>query len=113
MKCSVTGQDREKVLAAREHISGIARSAESPEPPSYEVGRRYTGRIKRVVDYGLFVEMPGGNDALLHISKIGRERTENLAERYHEGEEIEVVVLDQKGRKIELATPEYYEGLEG
>jgi len=109
----VTGQDRDKVQAAKEHISGIVQSAVVSETPRYEIGGHYTGRIKRVVDYGLFVEMPGGNDALLHVSKIAPERMENLAERYREGEEIEVIVLDQKGRKVELATPEYYQAKEG
>jgi polyribonucleotide nucleotidyltransferase len=32
---------------------------------------------------------------------------DDLAQRYKEGDEIEVVVLEQNGRKIELATPEY------
>ncbi len=56
--------------------------------------------------------MPGGIDALLHISKIGKERVENLRDRYHPGDRIEVVVLEQKGRKVELATPEYVESLQ-
>ncbi|WP_457605687.1 polyribonucleotide nucleotidyltransferase [Nitratifractor sp.] len=107
----VTGQDREKVQAAKEHITGITEAAESASDrfPAFEKGKRYTGTIKRIVDYGLFVEMPGGNDALLHISKIAKDRVENLRDRYHEGEKIDVVVLDQQGRKIELATPEYVE----
>ncbi len=108
-KVRVTGRDREKVRAAREHISGIAANAQTPETPTFEIGKHYTGTVKRIVDYGLFVEMPGGIDALLHISKIGKERVENLRERYRPGEQIEVVVLDQKGRKVELATPEYVE----
>jgi len=106
----VTGQEKEKVLAAKEHITQIAEKAETKEFPKYEAGKRYLGKVKRIVDYGIFVEMPGDYDALLHISKIGKERVANLKERYHEGDEIEVVVLEQKGRKVELATPEYLEG---
>jgi polyribonucleotide nucleotidyltransferase len=44
---------------------------------------------------------------LLHISKVAKGRVNDLAQRYKEGDEIEVVVLEQNGRKIELATPEY------
>ena len=112
-KVRVTGKDRDKVLAAREHISGIAANAKTVEIPTYEKGKRYSGTVKRVVDYGLFVEMPGGIDALLHVSKLGGEGGEDLRERFHPGEKIDVVVLDQKGRKVELATPEYYEASQG
>jgi len=44
---------------------------------------------------------------LLHISKVAKERVSNLPERFHEGDEIDVVVMDQKGKKVELATPEF------
>ena len=59
------------------------------------------------VDFGLFVEMPDGYDALLHISKVAKERVNNLPERYKEGDMITVVVMEQKGKKVELATPEF------
>jgi polyribonucleotide nucleotidyltransferase len=104
----VTGSDEAKVRAAREHISNIASSRnEMKSVPHYEKGKKYRGKIKKIMDYGLFVEMPGGYDALLHISKMGKERAINLNDMYHEGDEIEVVVLEQKGRKVELALPEY------
>lgn len=98
----VTGHDREKVKAAREHIEGIA-TKEEPEVPRYQIGEIYRGTVKRIVDYGLFVEMPGGYDALLHISKMAGHRLDE----YVPGQEIDVKVLDQKGRKVELALPEY------
>ncbi|WP_292654397.1 polyribonucleotide nucleotidyltransferase [Nitratifractor sp.] len=98
----VTGHDREKVKAAREHIEGIA-TREEPSIPQYHIGETYRGTVKRVVDYGLFVEMPGGHDALLHVSKMAGHRLDE----YAPGQEIEVKVLDQKGRKVELALPEY------
>ncbi len=98
----VTGHDRDKVKAAREHIEGIA-TREEPAIPRYHIGETYRGIVKRVVDYGLFVEMPGGHDALLHVSKMAGHRPEE----YQPGREIEVKVLDQKGRKVELALPEY------
>jgi len=41
---------------------------------TYEVGKTYRGRVKKVVDFGVFVEMPDGFDALLHISKVAKER---------------------------------------
>jgi len=74
----------------------------------YTVGDTYQGTVKKIVDFGMFVEMPDGFDALLHISKVRKERVNNLHELYSEGDEIAVVVLEQKGKKVELATEEYY-----
>jgi polyribonucleotide nucleotidyltransferase len=102
----VSGDDKEKVAAAKEHIKKIA-DAPVKKQMTYEVGKTYRGKVKKVVDFGVFVEMPDGFDALLHISKVAKERVNNLPERYHEGDEIEVVVMEQKGKKVELATPEY------
>jgi polyribonucleotide nucleotidyltransferase len=102
----VSGDDKEKVAAAKEHIKKIA-DAPVKKQMTYEVGETYRGKVKKVVDFGVFVEMPDGFDALLHISKVAKERVNDLSERYHEGDEIDVVVMEQKGKKVELATPEY------
>ncbi|HHH37151.1 MAG TPA: S1 RNA-binding domain-containing protein, partial [Epsilonproteobacteria bacterium] len=102
----VTGEDKEKVHAAKKHILTIA-DAPIKKQSIYELGKVYHGKVKKIVDFGIFVEMPDGFDALLHISKISKERVSNLSERYREGDEIDVVVMDQNGKKVGLATPEY------
>ena len=102
----LSGGDKEKVAAAKEHIQKIA-DAPVRKQMSYEVGKAYEGKIKKIVDFGLFVEMPDGFDALLHISKVAKERVNNLADRYNEGDAITVVVMEQKGKKVELATPAF------
>ncbi|CAA6820571.1 MAG: Polyribonucleotide nucleotidyltransferase (EC [uncultured Sulfurovum sp.] len=102
----VSGGDKKKVAAAKEHIENIA-SMPVKKQMEYKVGETYHGKVKRIVDFGLFVEMPDGFDALLHISKVAKERVNNLPERYNEGDEITVVVMEQKGKKVELATPEF------
>ncbi len=101
-RVKVTGDEREKVQAARKHIEEIA-SREEPKVPEYEVGQVYEGVVKRMVDFGLFVELPGGFDALLHVSKMPGKKVSD----FRIGDRIEVKVLDQKGRKVELALPEY------
>ncbi len=103
----VAGDDKEKVTAAKEHIHSIA-SAPKKKQMQYKIGETYIGKVKKIVDFGMFVEMPDGFDALLHISKVRKERVDNLYDLYKEGDEISVVVLDQKGKKVELATEEYY-----
>jgi len=102
----LSGEDKDKVAAAKEHIKKIA-DAPVKKQMTYEVGKSYQGKVKKIVDFGIFVEMPDGFDALLHISKVAKERVNNLTERYHEGDEITVVVMEQKGKKVELATPEF------
>lgn len=102
----VSGGDKTKVSAAREHIENIA-STPAKKQMEYKVGESYEGKVKRIVDFGLFVEMPDGFDALLHISKVAKERVNNLPERYSEGDPITVVVMEQKGKKVELATPDF------
>ena len=102
----LTGDDKEKVHAAKKHIQKIA-EAPVKKQAIYESGKIYHGKVKKVVDFGLFVEMPDGFDALLHISKISKERIHNLSDRYHEGDAIDVLVLEQNGKKVSLATPEY------
>ena len=102
----LVGDDKKKIQEAKEHIQNIA-NKEAKEPLIYEIGGHYHGKIKKIVDFGVFVEMPDGFDALLHISKISKERVDNLRSLYTEGDPIEVVVLEQKGKKVELATVEF------
>ncbi len=102
----VSGEDKDKVAAAKAHIEKIA-SSPVHKQMEYEVGKSYDGKVKRIVDFGLFVEMPDGFDALLHISKVAKERVSNLLERYTEGDSITVIVMEQNGKKVELATPEF------
>jgi len=102
----LSGGDKQKVAEAKAHIENIAATPVKKQM-EYKVGESYEGKVKRIVDFGLFVEMPDGFDALLHISKVAKERVNNLTERYNEGDAITVVVMEQKGKKVELATPEF------
>jgi polyribonucleotide nucleotidyltransferase len=103
----VAGDDKAKVAAAKEHITTIA-AAPTKKQMQYTIGETYDGKVKKIVDFGMFIEMPDGFDALLHISKVRKERVNNLHDLYSEGDEVAVIVLEQKGKKVELATEEYY-----
>lgn len=102
----ISGSNADGVQNAKDQVLSIA-STPAKKQMEYKEGQEYNGVVKRIVDFGLFVEMPDGFDALLHISKIAKERVNNLAERYSEGDAIVVVVMEQKGKKVELATPAY------
>ena len=105
-KVKITGSSKEEVAGAKEFIDGIT-SAPVKKQMVYEVNKQYAGKIKKIVEFGMFIEMPDGFDALLHISKVAKERVNNLEESYSIGDAIDIIVLKQKGKKIELCTPAY------
>jgi len=101
----VTGSS-EGVEDAKAHIEGII-ATPTKKQMTYEVNKQYAGKIKKIVEFGMFVEMPDGYDALLHISKVAKERINNLEDLYTVGDAIDIIVLEQKGKKVELCTPAY------
>jgi polyribonucleotide nucleotidyltransferase len=75
-----------------------------------EVGRIYTGTVKKIVDFGAFVEIIPGTEGLLHISQLARERVNKVTDILQEGDEVKVKVLevDRQG-KIRLSRKEALE----
>ncbi len=65
-----------------------------------EVGRVYEGIVRRVTDYGAFVEIFPGTDGLLHISEIDKERVNKVTDYMKEGDTVpvKVISIDQTGR---------------
>jgi polyribonucleotide nucleotidyltransferase len=69
-----------------------------------EVGKTYTGKVKKIMDFGAFVEILPGTDGLLHISEIAHERLRAVGDALKEGDELEVKVLDvDRMGKIKLS----------
>jgi len=81
---------------AIDRIRGITAEAEP--------GRIYKGTVRKIVDFGAFVEILPGTDGLLHISQIGPGRVARVSDVLKEGDEIPVKVLevDRQG-KIRLS----------
>ena len=65
-----------------------------------EVGRVYTGKVTRIVDFGAFVAIGGGKEGLVHISQIADKRVEKVTDYLQMGQEVPVKVLevDRQGR---------------
>jgi len=63
-----------------------------------EVGRVYTGRVAKIVDFGAFISILPGKDGLVHISQIANERVEKVEDHLKEGQEVRVLVLDVDAR---------------
>ena len=78
------------------------------------VGKTYMGPVKRIMDFGAFVEILPGKEGLVHISKLAATRVENVNDVVHEGQELTVTVteIDHMGR-INLATKEALEANPG
>jgi polyribonucleotide nucleotidyltransferase len=65
-----------------------------------EVGIVYNGVVKRIMDFGAFVEILPGKEGLVHISKLSRQRIATVTDVLHEGQEIPVKLteIDKMGR---------------
>ena len=84
--------DEEAAAKAKATIEGIV-----AEP---EIGKIYLGTVKRIMDFGAFVEFMPGREGLVHISKLDTKRVEKVTDVVHEGDEIMVklVEIDRQGR---------------
>lgn len=72
-----------------------------------EVGKIYRGTVKKIVDFGAFVEILPGTEGLLHISQIAKERIAKVTDVLQEGDEVMVKVLEvDKQGKIRLSRKE-------
>ena len=71
----------------------------------YAVGNVVTGKVARMTDFGAFVELAPGVDALLHVSQISRDHVEKPADVLSIGQEIEAKIVDfnEADRKISLS----------
>jgi len=65
-----------------------------------ELGKIYLGKVKRIMDFGAFVEIFQGTEGLLHISQISEKRIDKVTDELHEGEDVlvKVIEIDKTGR---------------
>lgn len=91
-KVTISGIDTHNVEQAQNIIQSIVQDA--------EVGKIYIGKVKRITNFGAFVEILPGKDGLVHISKLSRQRVNKVEDIVKVGDEITVKVLeiDNQGR---------------
>jgi len=96
---NIASSDEAAANKAKEIIRGIVQDA--------EVGKIYMGKVRKIMDFGAFVEIFPGTDGLLHISQISDQRLEKVTDALKEGDEVLVKVLeiDRQG-KIRLSRKE-------
>ncbi|MFA5215065.1 polyribonucleotide nucleotidyltransferase [Sulfuricurvum sp.] len=98
----LTGKNREGLKGARDHIEGIVSGSNAAEKIEYKVGDVVKGKVKKIVDFGAFIELPGGTDGLIHISKLSDGHISRVSDVIAEGDEIMVEIVEFKGNKIGL-----------
>lgn len=88
----ITGQDQQMVNGATEKIKGIAKEV--------EIGETYQGVVRKIMDFGAFVDILPGQSGLVHISKFVPYQLKTVKEVVKEGEVIpvKVVSIDELGR---------------
>jgi polyribonucleotide nucleotidyltransferase len=69
-----------------------------------EIGKLYKGKVKKIMDFGAFVEILPGTDGLVHISELDKQRVKKVTDILNEGDEVLVKVLDvDRQGKIRLS----------
>ena len=104
----IASSDGDAMKMAIDRIMGITAEA--------EVGRIYDGKVRKIMDFGAFVEIMPGTDGLLHISQISKERIRAVTEVLKEGDRVRVKVLEvDRSGKIRLSRREAMEdeGVDG
>ena len=71
----------------------------------YAVGNVVTGKVARMTDFGAFIELASGVDALLHVSQISKDHVEKPADALTVGQEVEAKIVDfnEEEKKISLS----------
>ncbi|MDH3258547.1 MAG: S1 RNA-binding domain-containing protein, partial [Deltaproteobacteria bacterium] len=88
--------DEESVKKAIDIIKELTQEA--------EIGKSYAGKVKKIMDFGAFVEIFPGTEGLVHISQISHKRIKAVSDVLREGDEVRVKVLDIDGDgKIRLS----------
>ena len=104
--------DRVKVFVKEINEDKIALSMKFDEDnpwnnaaEKYAVGTIVTGKVARMTDFGAFVELAPGVDALLHVSQISKEHVEKPSDALTVGQEIEAKIVDfnEEEKKISLS----------
>ncbi|MDP2306408.1 MAG: polyribonucleotide nucleotidyltransferase [Pseudomonadota bacterium] len=110
--CRITVDDSGKVdVASTDQVMAAKCIAMIREiTAEAEIGKLYVGVVKRVTDFGAFVEIFPGTDGLVHISHLAKERVNKVTDVVNEGDEVLVRVIDiDKAGKIRLSRKEALE----
>ena len=96
---SIAAVDEASARKAMDIINGLTEEV--------EVGKIYLGTVRKIMDFGAFVEILPGTDGLVHISQLAHHRVKAVTDEVKEGDQITVKVLEvDKQGKIRLSRKE-------
>jgi polyribonucleotide nucleotidyltransferase len=97
--CKIEIEDDGKVIIASSDAASAQRAIDIIRglTTSPEIGKNYTGTVKRIEPYGAFIEILPGTDGLLHVSEIAHSRVHSVTDHYQLGDTVEVQVVDIDG----------------
>ena len=107
--CSIDIDDTGTVTIASPDSDAAARAQQIIESLTEEpeVGKIYFGTVKKVLEFGAFVEIIPGTDGLVHISELADHRVEKVEDILSEGDEVYVKCIGiDRGGKIKLSRKE-------
>jgi len=90
----ICGVDQEKSNRAKEIILSIAEDL--------EIGKIYTGKVVRILQFGAFVELGFNKEGMIHISKLSSKRVEKVEDVVNIGDTVEVEVIKINEGKVDL-----------
>ena len=98
-RVNIASSDGEAAKVAIKMIRDLTQEA--------EVGRLYDGEVKKIMEFGAFVEIFPGTDGLVHISELDKERVRTVTDILNEGDKVLVkcIGIDKQG-KIKLSRKE-------
>ncbi|WP_066389039.1 polyribonucleotide nucleotidyltransferase [Helicobacter himalayensis] len=95
----INGANTQNIAQAKEFILNLIKEVDFS---AYKIGTEFVGKIKRVLDFGAFVELPNGGDGLVHISKISDDKTKRAQDFFTQGQELKCVIVGINKDKVEL-----------
>ncbi len=105
--CKIEVEDDGKVIIASSDKEGAQKAIDIIKglTASPEIGKTYSGTVKRIEPYGAFVEIIPGQDGLLHVSEIAHTHVKNVTDHYQLGDtlDVQVVGIDPDSGKIRLS----------
>lgn len=74
-------------------------------PSRYHVGDSVTGKVSKIADFGIFIELDGGVEGLIHVSESGLEPSAKLEEKFKLQDDVtaKIIKVDREERKIALS----------
>ncbi|MGA6827756.1 30S ribosomal protein S1 [Nitrospira sp. NS4] len=78
-------------------------------PARYHVGDSVTGKVSKIADFGIFIELEGGVEGLIHVSEAGLEGSAKLEEKFKLQDDVtaKIIKVDREERKIALSLREH------